>query len=59
MRLKIDEETPYTWHVKDPNIQELFEKQLSKHSVGAYITLADEVGRSFWAIYQHSVNEVR
>lgn len=58
--LEIDnKDMQYSWHVKDPKIQELFEKQLSKHSVGAYITLADEVGRSFWAIYWHSVNEVR
>ena len=45
MRLKIDDEnTQYTWHVQDPKIQELFEKQLSKHSVGAYVTLTDEAG---------------
>ena len=55
MRLKIDDEnTQYTWHVQDPKIQELFEKQLSKHSVGAYVTLTDEVGRSFWAIHRHT-----
>ena len=60
MRLKSDDENmQYTWHVQDPKIQGLFEKQLSKHSVGAYVTLADEVGRSFWAIHRHSANEVR
>ncbi|KAL4893424.1 hypothetical protein BDV59DRAFT_201987 [Aspergillus ambiguus] len=58
VRLKIDDEdTQYAWHVEDPSIQALFEKQLSKHSVGAYIALTEEVGRAFWAVPRREVNE--
>ncbi|KAF9882929.1 hypothetical protein FE257_004885 [Aspergillus nanangensis] len=49
VRLKTDNETPYEWHVEDPRIQELFDRQLSKHSVNAFIVLTEEVGHSFWA----------
>ncbi|KAL5362283.1 hypothetical protein BJX96DRAFT_177016 [Aspergillus floccosus] len=58
VRLKIDDEdTPYAWHIQDPSIRALFEKQLSKHSVGAYITLTEEVGRAFWAVPRGVANE--
>jgi hypothetical protein len=42
---------PYVWHISDPLIKPLFEKSMSKHSVGAYIELHANVGRSFWAVH--------
>ncbi|KAL4893403.1 hypothetical protein BDV59DRAFT_178144 [Aspergillus ambiguus] len=45
------EDMPYAWHISDPSIKPLFEKPMSKHSVGAYIELHAKVGRSFWAIH--------
>ncbi|KAA8644949.1 uncharacterized protein ATNIH1004_009160 [Aspergillus tanneri] len=50
VRLRIEDDTQYRWHVNDPRIEELFDKQLSKHSVSAYMTLIEEVGHSFWAV---------
>ncbi|THC91233.1 hypothetical protein EYZ11_009313 [Aspergillus tanneri] len=32
VRLRIEDDTQYRWHVNDPRIEELFDKQLSKHS---------------------------
>ncbi|GFF62029.1 ferric reductase transmembrane component 3 [Aspergillus udagawae] len=50
VRLKVEEGAPYAWHIEDPSLEPLFNKQLSKHSVGVYMHLCAEVGRSFWAI---------
>jgi delta 1-pyrroline-5-carboxylate dehydrogenase len=50
VRLKVEEDAPYAWHIEDPSLEPLFSKQLSKHSVGVYMQLCAEVGRSFWAI---------
>ncbi|KAL5366544.1 hypothetical protein BJX96DRAFT_170018 [Aspergillus floccosus] len=44
---------PYTWHISDPSIKPLFGKPICKHSVGAYIELHANVGRSFWAVHSH------
>ncbi|GMG01318.1 unnamed protein product [Aspergillus oryzae] len=41
---------PYAWHIDNDELKPLFEKQLSKHSVGAYMKLYVEVGHSFWAV---------
>ncbi|KAF4229282.1 hypothetical protein CNMCM8980_006352 [Aspergillus fumigatiaffinis] len=54
IRLKTEEDTPYAWHIDDPSLQPLFEKQLSKHSTGVYMHLCAELGRSFWAILPES-----
>ncbi|KAA8644915.1 uncharacterized protein ATNIH1004_009126 [Aspergillus tanneri] len=52
VRLKAgDEYAPYAWQIDDPSIKPLFDKQISKHSVGAYIALYQYVGRSFRAIH--------
>ena len=40
---------PYTWRIL-PEKQYLFEKHLSKHSIGAYRELCQEVGISFEAV---------
>lgn len=51
VRLKtIGTDVPYTWQIDDPSMEPLFEKHLSKHSVGAYMRLYREVGRSFRAV---------
>jgi hypothetical protein len=59
IRLKTEEDTPYAWHIDDPTLQPLFEKQLSKHSTGVYMHLCAELGRSFWAILPESQLNVR
>ncbi|GFF96233.1 hypothetical protein IFM53868_08432 [Aspergillus udagawae] len=55
VRLQPDDETRYAWQVDDPELESLFEKALSKHSVGAYIELCSEVGRSFRAVHRDQV----
>ncbi|RAL03727.1 uncharacterized protein BO80DRAFT_268608 [Aspergillus ibericus CBS 121593] len=45
---------PYTWHISDPSIKPLIEKPMSKHSVGAYMKLHTNVGRSFWAVHSYN-----
>jgi hypothetical protein len=48
VRLKThDADVPYDWQVDDPLMKPLFQKHLSKHSVGAYMQLYREVGHSF------------
>lgn len=49
VRLKYERNPPFIWHIADSNIEHLFQRQLSKHSTGAYIQLYNEVGKSFWA----------
>ena len=39
---------PYEWQAL-PKTQHLFEKHISKHSIGAYRELCREVGKSFLA----------
>ncbi|PYI23220.1 hypothetical protein BO99DRAFT_465866 [Aspergillus violaceofuscus CBS 115571] len=51
VRLKAEDGIQYAWHVDDISLRHLFDKHLSKHSVGAYQRLCSEVGQSFWAIY--------
>ncbi|KAH1988559.1 hypothetical protein KXV97_002992, partial [Aspergillus fumigatus] len=55
VRLKVEEDAPYAWHIEDPSLEPLFSKQLSKHSVGVYMQLCAEVGRSFWAVRAHAL----
>ncbi|KAL4948721.1 hypothetical protein BDW69DRAFT_189012 [Aspergillus filifer] len=50
VRLQPDDGTLYAWEVDDPQLESLFKKPLSKHSVGAYVELCSEVGKSFRAV---------
>ncbi|KAE8349462.1 hypothetical protein BDV28DRAFT_160461 [Aspergillus coremiiformis] len=45
VRLKPEEDMPYRWRIEDPCLEYLFQKYLSKHSVGAYMLLQREVGQ--------------
>lgn len=58
VRLRTEDDSNYAWHVKGPQIKKLFDKQLSGHSVGAYISLIEEVGRSFWAVHPQMAKKV-
>ena len=49
VRLITKADDPYTWRIL-PEKQYLFEKHLSKHSIGAYRELCREVGVSFEAV---------
>jgi len=49
VRLIPDDEDPYAWTWASDR-EHLFKKQLSKHSVGAYVQLCREVGISFEAV---------
>ena len=49
VRLLPDLQDSYAWSVL-PERKHLFTKQLSKHSVGAYVELCREVGKSFEAV---------
>ncbi|KAB8069862.1 hypothetical protein BDV29DRAFT_161035 [Aspergillus leporis] len=51
VRLKFEDEedVPYEWHIEEPEMEPIFEKQLSRHSVGVYMQLYVGVGSSFWA----------
>ena len=51
VRLKPDVQDGYIWNVL-PERQHLFTKQLSKHSIGAYMELYREVGKSFETVAQ-------
>jgi chromosome segregation ATPase len=48
VRLITTRDDPYSWKVL-PGKEHLFEKQMSKHSIGAYMELFREVGSSFEA----------
>ncbi|KAA8644073.1 uncharacterized protein ATNIH1004_008271 [Aspergillus tanneri] len=50
VRLKPDEETRYEWQIEDPTLLPFSHKQLSNHSVGAYMALYYGVGKSFRAV---------
>lgn len=53
-----NEDSKYGWQIDDPSLEPLFEKHLSKHSVGAYMQLCREVGQSFYAIHYGSIQQV-
>ena len=53
-----EEDLRYTWKVDDPSLEPLFDKHLSKHSVGAYMQLYREVGQSFHAVHFNSTQQV-
>ncbi|CAP80015.1 hypothetical protein PCH_Pc12g03880 [Penicillium rubens Wisconsin 54-1255] len=42
VRLKTEDECLYTWQIDDPSLKPLFQKHMSKHSVGAYMQLHRE-----------------
>jgi hypothetical protein len=50
VRLKPEEDMPYRWQIDDPALEPLFQKHLSKHSVGAYMLLHKRVGQTFQAV---------
>ncbi|KAJ5660892.1 uncharacterized protein N7484_000264 [Penicillium longicatenatum] len=50
VRLKKEDDLDYMWQIDDPSLEHLFQKHLSKHSVGAYMQLQREVGKTFRAI---------
>jgi hypothetical protein len=50
VRLKTEDECLYAWQIEDPSLKHLFQKHLSKHSIGAYMLLYREVGQKFCAI---------
>ncbi len=49
VRLITSADDPYNWRIL-PEKQYLFKKHLSKHSIGAYRELCQEVGISFEAV---------
>jgi TolA-binding protein len=49
VRLITTRDDPYSWKVL-PGREHLFAKQMSKHSIGAYMELFREVGASFEAV---------
>jgi len=49
VRLKTTTEDQYRWKIL-PGKEHLFQKQMSKHSIGAYMELFREVGKSFEAV---------
>ena len=53
-----EDDLKYAWKVDDPSLEPLFEKHLSKHSVGAYMQLYREVGQSFHAVHLDSFQQV-
>lgn len=55
MRLQPDEQDGYGWAVL-PASEHLFRKQLSKHSVRAYMELCREVGKSFEAVAPRDID---
>ena len=56
VRLLPELQDGYSWSVL-PERKHLFKKQLSKHSIGAYMELCREVGKSFEAVVPASVNK--
>lgn len=55
VRLKPEEDMHYRWQIDDPSLEHLFQKHLSKHSVGAYILLHNGAGKSFRAVLPEKV----
>lgn len=58
VRLITPKEARYAWKVDDSSIQKIFERHLSRHSVGAYKKLCEGVGRSFRAVAVRTPNRV-
>lgn len=59
VRLKFgEEEAQYAWKFNDKNLEPLFEKHLSKHSVGAYMQLHREAGKGFCAVDPKDIPKV-
>jgi hypothetical protein len=51
VRLKFGEEqAQYAWKFNNKTLVPLFDKHLSKHSVGAYKQLHREAGKGFYAV---------
>lgn len=58
VRLKTaNEKTEYAWKVDDLSIKPLFQKQLSKHTVGVYIKLCENVGQTFRAVRREGLEQ--
>lgn len=55
VRLITSIDDPYQWRIFTTDKIALFQKQLSKHSTGAYIELCDGIGRHFKAVPADSV----
>ncbi|KAH8691912.1 hypothetical protein BGW36DRAFT_362938 [Talaromyces proteolyticus] len=55
VRLKTSSDDAYEWIVDDPSLKSLFNRHLSKHSVGAYMQLCQEIGKSFRAVPKHTL----
>ncbi|CDM36273.1 unnamed protein product [Penicillium roqueforti FM164] len=50
VRLKTEDECLYIWQIDDLSLEPLFQKYMSKYSVGAYIQLHCEVGQTFYTV---------
>jgi hypothetical protein len=59
VRLKFGEEqAQYAWKFNDKSLVPLFDKHLSKHSVGAYMQLHREAGKGFCAVDPKDIAKV-
>lgn len=58
VRLKTEDYLLYEWQIDDPALEPLFQKHLSKHSVGAYMLLHREVGQKFRAVHPEKVTQI-
>ncbi|KAL4745861.1 hypothetical protein BDW72DRAFT_198246 [Aspergillus terricola var. indicus] len=58
VRLQEAEHMQYSWKVKEPSLNRLFKRHLSKHSVRAYMQLYHEVGKSFYATHREVTDPV-
>jgi hypothetical protein len=50
VRLITSEKDPYSWRQLDDRNKDLFSKNLSDHSIGAYRRLCDGIGKTFEAV---------
>ncbi|KAJ5328739.1 hypothetical protein N7452_009129 [Penicillium brevicompactum] len=50
VRLKTEDGCLYAWQIEDPSLEHIFQKHMSKHSIGTYMLLHREVGQKFRAI---------
>ncbi|PYH99483.1 hypothetical protein BO71DRAFT_405399 [Aspergillus ellipticus CBS 707.79] len=58
IRLKpIESGRPYSWQIDNPKLLPLFEKHLSKHSVGAYIQLCKSLKHDFRAVRMEIIQD--
>ncbi|CAG8902310.1 unnamed protein product [Penicillium egyptiacum] len=59
VRLKsINDDTPYTWKILDQGLLPLFQRHLSKHSIGSYKQLCSEIGKTFHVIGKHGAGKI-